>query len=363
MNGELIKLYLFDFASELQLEQIKNLFKGPEDFSKLDYNLPTPEEIPQFTLPLVFNMKDADVQVGDDKLQAKVQVAVFSPGTVSVRVRMPINEKNEQFLAKLAFSAEFENAAYKIAQHAKGKVKSAISKQFQISESELFEAYTFCFINDTKASALRGNKALIAGILVSEPNASGMDNKYMDEILGKSVSYYSDDAFFVGWDGAVLIDILKSIDYELLMAEIANMQLLKLRIYKQLTSSMLAKTGADAESLVNASFMRRVFSQKPMLLGTKLSVFLDSLNEMLNRIDNTVFGLGEWYLSRVYALFASVFKLRELREAVENEAGKLAARKSMINEIMAERRGDMLELVIILLIAVEILLELAYLAK
>ncbi|MEM3180984.1 MAG: hypothetical protein QW091_00275 [Candidatus Micrarchaeaceae archaeon] len=363
MNGEMIKLYLFDFSSEFQLDQIKSIFKNPEDFSKLEYNLPTPEEIPQFTLPLVFNMKDADVQIGNEKLQAKVQVAIFSPGTVSIRIRAPITDKNEAFFAMLAFSSDFESAAYKLAQQAKNKVKNTISKQVAMNESELFETYTFYFINDTKASVLNKNRALIAGLLVSEPNASGIDSDYLKEVLSKSISYYRDDAFFVGWDGAVLIDILKNIDYELLMAEIANMQLLKLRIYKKRTSEMLASTGFDIESLSSAGFMRRIFSKKAILLGNKLSMFLDSLNEMLNRIDNTVFGLGEWYLSRVYALFSSVFKLSELREAVENDAGKLAARKSIINEVMAERRNDILEFIVILLIVIEVLLETAYLSK
>ena len=84
---------------------------------------------------------------------------------------------------------------------------------------------------------------------------------------------------------------------------------------------------------------------------------------MLNKIDNTVFGLGEWYLSRIYALFVSVFKLDELRRSVEQDASKISARKSIINEKIVAKRNDTLELIVILLIVLEIVVETAYLLK
>ncbi|MGC8675894.1 MAG: hypothetical protein ACP5T3_00035 [Candidatus Micrarchaeia archaeon] len=363
MDGEAIKLYLFDFGTELQLDQVKNLFKNPEDFSKIDYNLPTPEEIPQFTLPAVFNMKGAELQAGSEKLRVKVQIAIFALGTISIRIRLPLEHIEDAFLTRLAVDPQIEAEAYKIAQQAKAKVKNTIGKQLAISEDEFMETYNFYFINDTKENVLKKSRNTVAGLLVSEGDVGKMDSDYVHEILNRSISYYNDDAFFVGWDGAVLIDILKSIDYELLMAEIANMQLLKLRIYKKKTSEMLEQTGADVEALGSARFMKRIFDSRPIALSKKLGGFLDALNEMLNRIDNTVFGLGEWYLSKIYALFSSVFKLAELKGAVEGDANKLAARKELVNEIIAGKRNDTLEFVVILLIVLEILVEFAYFAK
>jgi len=363
MNGEVIKLFFFDTGATLHADTVKDLFKNPEDFSKLEYNTPTPEELPTFTLPQVFNLKDSEIEIEGEKIKAKVQVAIFELGTYSIRVRMPLEHVDEDMLAKIAFDKGVATSVEQIVAKAKTKVENTLSKQLTINTERITEQYNFYFINDTKANVLKSSKGLIAGLLVDEPNANKMDNNYVESITSKNISYYNDDAFFVGWEGAVLIDVLKSIDYELLMAEIANVQLLKLRIYKSKTSDMLKATGSKVEELDRMGFVHTVFSNKAIRLNTKLSLFLDEMNETLNRIENTVFGLGEWYLSKIYALFASVFKINELKESVENDATKIVARKAIVNEKIAERRNDILELIVILLIVLEIIVELAYILK
>ncbi|MGC8628721.1 MAG: hypothetical protein ACP5T4_00725 [Candidatus Micrarchaeia archaeon] len=362
MDGEVIKLYIYDLGTSLQPELIRSVYKNQEDFSKIEYNTPTPEEIPQFTLPVVFNLRSSELQLGNTKIPVRVQVAIYELGTLSIRIRFVLDHASEELLTMLAFGKDAEIFSKQLAEKTKTKAESEISKQVHIEENELMEMYNFYFINDTKERTLK-SKNLIAGLLVNEPEAGKMDEDYIKDILSRSISYYNDDAFFVGWEGAVLVDLLKSIDYEMLMAEIANIQLLKLRIYKQKTSSMLQATSKSVEELDKQGFFERIISSKAVSLNAKLNLFSDNLNEMLNKIDNTVFGLGEWYLSRIYALFVSVFKLDELRRSVEQDASKISARKSIINEKIVAKRNDTLELIVILLIVLEIVVETAYLLK
>ncbi len=362
MEGEVIKLYIYDTGVSLPRELIRSMYKNQEDFSKIEYNTPTPEEIPQFTLPTVFNLRSTEQTVANTKLNVRIQVAIYEIGTVSIRIIFPLEHATEEMLAELAFSDKIESFSKQLAEKTKARVEAEIRKQIEVKEEQLMEMYNFYFINDTKDQAMK-NKSLIAGLLVNEPDASKMDSNYISDVLSKSISYYNDDVFFVGWEGAVLVDLLKSIDYELLMAEIANIQLLKLRIYKQMTSSMLLATSKSVEELDRQGFFTRIFSNKAIAMHTRLSLFSDNLNEMLNRIDNTVFGLGEWYLSRIYALFSSVFRLDELRKTVEQDAAKISARSSIINGKIAEKRNDELELIVILLIVLEVILETAYLVK
>ena len=338
MDGEVIKLYIYDLGTSLQPELIRSVYKNQEDFSKIEYNTPTPEEIPQFTLPVVFNLRSSELQLGNTKIPVRVHVAIYELGTLSIRIRFVLDHASEELLTLLAFGKDAEIFSKQLAEKTKTKAESEISKQVHIEENELMEMYNFYFINDTKERTLK-SKNLIAGLLVNEPEAGKMDEDYIKDILSRSISYYNDDAFFVGWEGAVLVDLLKSIDYEMLMAEIANIQLIK------------------------QGFFERIISSKAVSLNAKLNLFSDNLNEMLNKIDNTVFGLGEWYLSRIYALFVSVFKLDELRRSVEQDASKISARKSIINEKIVAKRNDTLELIVILLIVLEIVVETAYLLK
>jgi hypothetical protein len=363
MDGEFINLYIYDIKKNLTYDQIKSMLRNPEDFSKYEYNTPIPEELPTFTLPQIFNLNNTELQFDGKTFKIKVQVAVYEIGTFSIRVRVPLENVDEQILAKLAFSKELAKSAEQIAEKARKKVEATMSKQFEIKTNLLSEMYSFYFINSTKAQIMKGSKNLIVGLLIDEPNASMLDQVYIDDVLNKSLSYNSDDAFFVGWEGAVLIDKLKGFDYELLMAEIANIQLLKLRIYKEKASKLLKETSMSVEELDKMNFLTRVYSNKANALNQKLSEFSDDLMEMFNRIDNIVFSLGEWYLSRLYGLFANAFRLDELRDAVMLDSNTIARRKSFVNEIIEERRSDILELIVIALIIIEIVVEAAYLLK
>ncbi len=363
MDGELINLYVYDAGTRLPLEQVKSLFRNPEDFSKYEYNTPTPEEIPTFTMPQVFNLKSGEFQVDGKSIGAKVQVAIYELGVFSIRIRIPLEGIDESMLSKLAFGKEAAQGSEQLALRAKQRVEVALSKQFRIKFDEYMENYTFYFINGTKAQAMKSNRNLIAGLLVDERDVAELDPAYVDDVLSRNISYNYDDAFFVGWEGAVLIDKLKSYDYELLMAEIANMQLLKLRIYRRKAAELLSSTSKDVGELENMGLLKRTFSSKASKLNNRLNIFADELAEEMNRIDNTVFGLGEWYLSKLYSLFASAFKLQQLREAVAQAASSIAARKELVSEAINAKRNDFLEFVIILLIVIEILVEVAYLAR
>lgn len=363
MDGEFINLYVYDVGSRLDFDAVKDLLKNPEDFSKYEYNTPIPEELPTFTLPQVFNLAGAEFNLGGKVLKTKLQAAIYALGTFSIRIRVPFENIDEQLLSELAFSKEAAKAMEQIAEKARRKVENALEKHANISSSKMSEMYSFYFINSTKDKIMKNDRNLIAGLLVDEPDANELDSAYIDYVLSKNLSYNSDDAFFVGWEGAVLIDKLKSFDYELLVAEIANVQLLKLRIYKQKASALLKSTSEAVVRLDSMGFFERLTSNKAEILNHMLVEFSDELMETMNRIENTVFSMGEWYLSRIYSLFASAFRLYELRDALISDAGTIASRSMSVHEVIEAKRNDVLEFIVIVLIVLEIIIEVAFLAK
>jgi len=357
MDGEFIKLYIYDIPERASYD-IKDLFKNVEDFSKYEYNAPAPEELPTFTLPQIYNLKGGELQVNGKGVKYRVQVALYTlGGAYSIRIRFPLENIDYSFIAKFSFDKELEKEIDTLAEKIKKRVETELSKQISIIPSNISEEYNFYFINATKNEALKSGKDIIPGLLIDEPNPQGLDQSYIDNVLSKSISYNADDITYVGWEGAVLIDKLKSFDYELIVAEIANIQLLKFRVYKEKTSVVLKETSNSVAGLDRLGFFERLFSSKLEKLNKHLGIFQDDLMEMLNRIDNTVFGMGEWYLSRLYNLFANAFRLNELRESLIRDSEIIERRKALVGDVLEARRDDMLELVIILLIFVEILIE------
>ncbi len=361
MDGEFIKMYIYDIPERASYD-IKDLFKNLEDFSKYEYNTPAPEELPTFTLPQVYNLKGGELQIDNKAIKYKVQVAVYTiGGAYSIRIRVPIENIDFQFLARFSFDKNIVKEIDQIAERIKKRVDSELEKQFSLSTSKISEVYEFYFINSTKSEALKAGKNVIPGLLIDEPNPQSLDPSYVEYVLSKSISYNADDILYVGWEGAVLIDKLKNFDYELLVAEIANIQLLKLRVYKTKASEILKKTSSAVAELDRMGFIKKIISNKAEKLNSELGRFEDDLREALNRIENTVFSMGEWYLSRLYNLFASAFRLNELKESLIADSETIEKRKSFIEDIISTKRNDVLELIVILLIFVEILLEAIYL--
>jgi len=361
MDGEFIKLYIYDIPERASYD-IKDLFKNVEDVSKYEYNTPAPEELPTFTLPQIYNLRGGEVQVDGKGIKYRIQVAVYTlGGAYSIRIRFPLENIDYSFIARFSFDKGLAKELDAVAARAKRRVEAELSRQIRISPSSISEEYEFYFINATKNDALKNGKDVIPGLLIDEPNPQGLDQGYIDDVLSKSISYNADDITYVGWEGAVLIDKLKSFDYELIVAEIANIQLLKFRVYKEKASAVLKETSNSVAGLDRLDFFERIFSSRVEKLNKRLSIFQDDLMEMLNRIDNTVFSMGEWYLSRLYNLFASAFRLSELRESLIRDSEIIERRKALVHDVLEAKRNDMLELVIILLIFVEIILEIIYL--
>ncbi|MGC9157172.1 MAG: hypothetical protein ACP5GD_03240 [Candidatus Micrarchaeia archaeon] len=360
MDGEFIGMYIYDTDKTFEEERVKNLLRQPEDFSKYEYTAPAPEELPTFSLPQVFNLGEGEVKLRDKVLKTRQQVAIYSIGSFSIRIRILFEGAERHTLEMLAFDKDVERQLSQIAERARKRVENALAKLYPegIEVSNINELYYFYYLNISKQEGLENYKSLIAGMLIDEPNAEELDADYLNYTLSKNISYASDDAFYVGWEGAVLLDKSRSYDYELLVAEIANVQLLKFRTYKDKVSALIQKTTAEVTAIGKMGFFSRIFTKKAEKLNMVFSEFENEMTYILNWAENTVFSMGEWYLSRLYGLFASSFRLNELKDSLTRDAGTLSARKSLIIEQLREKDNDILEFIIILLILVELLIEL-----
>ncbi len=363
MDGEIINLFVYDAGVALPFDKVKNLLKNPEDFSKVEYNTPAPEEIPTFSVPFVFNLKETELSAGGRNIRVKRQIAIYELGAFSIRLRVKMDGVDVKFLADMAFSKGWAEAMNGLADKTRHAVEGDLAKVASIKTESRNEMYTFYFINGTKDQVIKDNRALLAGLLVDEKSPDALDKEYIEDVLSKSISYNFDDAFFVGWEGAVLLDKLKKYDYELLMAEIANVQLLKMRIARARISTMLEQTSRSVAEINGLGLVGRLISGKATALHVKLAAFSDETLETMNKIENTAFGLGEWYLARIYVLFANVFKLEALEDSIKNDMETINGRKAIAEAAINRKHADSLEAIVIVLIVIEVALEVLFLLK
>ena len=357
MNSEIVYLFMFDAGPRFTEEQLGGLLKNPEDFSKYEYTKPSPEEIPTFNMPSIFNMNDETITVEDLQYKLKVQVALYKFGGFSIRVRFPITEGSYSLLHKMTFDQKVNDSIKSLVLKNRKKVESALSKIKELFPSQLKETYRFYYIEGKKEQILGKYKKLIAGLLIDEEDAEALEEGYIDYVLSKNISYDATNVIYVGWESVVMIDKEYVHEQELLLAEIANLQLLELRIYHALLADRLD----SATKALNAINKNGVFSMRSLgihELNVSLGSIYDDTRNILNNINDTAFGYGEWYLSRVYSLFSGAFRLDAMKGSVEADLEAIDKERKFVSDIEAARHESFLEIVIIALIAIEIVINL-----
>lgn len=354
---------MYDTGSTFQEEQLSGLLKNQEDFSKYEYTKPGPEEIATFNIPTIFNLKDETLSLENVNYVFKMQAAIYGFGGLSIRVRYTINGSYEM-LSKLTFDKRINDFVDAIVLKAKRRMFASLAKITTVKESNLNESYKFYYIEGNKASIIKGHRKLIAGLLIDEEDEATLEDQYVDSVLSKSIAYDNSNVLFVGWEGAVMIDKEYVHEHELLMAEIASLELLEARIHHTLLVEQLREAKGQLEKERES---RAVFSfmggQKIKLLNESLGRAYDTSRTILNNVEDTAYGFGEWYLSRVYGLFSDVFKLQEIETMLEKDLQAIDNEREFVDDIMAVRHDNFLEYIVILLIAIEIILELVFFLK
>ncbi len=361
MNSEIIYLFMYDSGVRFTEDQLSGLLKNPEDFSKYEFSKPEPEEIATFNIPSIFNLKEETEKIGNTEYHFKVQVAIYPFGGFSIRIRHPIANWNNDIISKMTFNKEINEIINGVVSKTKKKVSSALSKKKEININQLSETYKFYYLEGDKSNILSKSKKLISGLLIDEVHADTLESEYIDYILGKNISYNSSNVLFVGWESAVMIDKENSYEHELLIAEISNLQLLEMRIYHQMLTVKLESSSSVLNSL--DSGIMRMKNSEMAKMNRSLGSIYDNTRTVINNVNDTVFGLGEWYLSRVYSLFSNVFKLDVLKSSIEKDLEAIDNERKYISDIEAFWHEAFLERIVIVLIIVEIILEIFYLIK
>ncbi|MGC8647731.1 MAG: hypothetical protein ACP5SA_02835 [Candidatus Micrarchaeia archaeon] len=355
-NCEAIYLFVYDSGARFSAEQLKGLLKNPEEFSNYEYIHPSPEEISIFSVPSIFNLRDVYFGAGDEQLKFKVQVAIYDTGVFSIRFRYQSNS-DLSMLQKVTFDPKVKEFMNSTAAKERSKIEKALSKIASISPNEQSEAYRFYFINTDRRKLSDKDIKLIAGLLIDEQNSNLLSEQYVSEVTKRNIVYNDDDILYVGWESAVMVDPTGMYEQELIITEIANAQLLEMRIYD---SGMAKIISATERAIPSSISLFKTGSLKR--LNMQLGNFYGKTLDMLNALNDTIVGFGEWYLSRLYGLYDEAFKLSYWRESLQEKLETINNRRTFISDMLRGQRDEILEWIIILLIVVEVVIEVFYLA-
>ena len=173
-----------------------------------------------------------------------------------------------------------------------------------------------------------------------------------EETLKHRFSYYPDDLVIVHLDNAFVIEPSGSSDI-LDILEFANAQLLELRYYDHVLDKQLSWIYGELSKRKTVSVFRvREYDN----LAKKITVFLMELTEVTEKVDNALKVTEDVYYARIYRTAMVLFRSRDWELSIKEKLQVVTNTYKMIYDEISTKRGHILEIGILLLIAIEIVI-------
>jgi hypothetical protein len=222
------------------------------------------------------------------------------------------------------------------------------------------EDYTIC-----RLTSLRGadgepvapgvlDDAALVHLLLGEPRPLTEDARR--NLLSRRFSYTEQDLTVLSWEAALVLEpAAGDQDVEFLL-EFANAQLLELRVYDAYLDAELPQL-YDRASLARrgpAALLVRRFEH--VLAG--LHTLVADTTEVVERVENGLKVTNDVYLARVYQAALALFREDAWRLGLARKLRNFRDTYAMLNDEAQTARGNVLEVIIILLIVIEVVMGL-----
>jgi hypothetical protein len=357
-NGLAYVLFAYDAARSIELDQAERRTQETTKRETLKHKRKAPSYFEYQPPPLRIMHEIDPVHLGRYRVDSSVDLLVYDFGAVAVIYRIPIHGSIENLLelSEELYDNDFllTDSRLRVDQLLKA-IAGAASEAAIANVVEDYVIYQIeSFLPPFDVSALNSTKAQwIAKVLRAERQP--LSGQEVDDALAAKISFAFDDLTIVDWNAALIVD-REGEDIRAVL-EFANVELLEMRYLDQKLDRALDRA---YEALSKRSWnLPRMFGYYSADLRRVAELQVDNAL-LFEGVNNTLKLLGDQYLARVYALVNRRFHLDEWDTSILRKLETLESIYEKISDQAANRRMEILEWVIILLITFSVALELIH---
>lgn len=348
-DGRCFVFYAFDLGISINLALCDKIVDEPRELTKFRHNQRAPRYFDYNPLPirLVQSGEEFSFTELNFKAEKNVDVTIFDFGAISVTYEIDIRGP---LSALINLSAElYENELLREdATRRANQIYREIFKTITKPElSELCEDYLVFNIRklnqQIEPRALIREHAQTVGQILRCENERVSDSQ-LEEALSTTVSYSPQDIVVIDWNTSLIyggepLDVLA-------VMEFANVELLEMRY----------QDGELDEALESAYQAMNSGKRFGADLKRVAQLQVDSAM-MYEGVNNALKLLGDQFLARVYSLISKRFHLSDWDSSILRKLDTLNSIYMKISDQASQRRTEMMELIIIGLIAFEVVLS------
>lgn len=348
-------IFAYDIGFAIDLDKAERLIQHATQRDSIRRTRKAPQYFQYHPPPLRVNVERAPLKISGFASDALVDLVIYDFGAVSVIYRIPFSGPLES-VKQLGF-ALYDNASLlqesgRETQLLLDAIRPAVSKP---NRHDLVEDYVVYHVRGLDPSrepqAVVGAHCVeVAQLLRAESDL--LSSQEVDDCLTHRISFGRGDLTIIDWNAALMLG--EEMDDVLAVLEFANVELLEMRFLDDQLDR------AQAQAYAYFAKRRSVGKWRPRSGSAAMAdvarLQLDSAF-LFESVNNTLKLLGDPYLARVYRLASQRFHLAEWDASILRKLGAIESIYSKISDQQSAWRMEILEWIIILLIAIFILIS------
>jgi hypothetical protein len=357
MKGEIWYLYAFDVANEIGIAQITSIL-GQKPFAyEIREHSTIPKDIPLYH-PLAIEGPPLSAQL--DGQPVRTLIRVYEVGVITIAMRADFSKVSLTDLLpchqpKLTDGKALDEAARDLCMEVYDQLKPFMIRP---TPPNVPEAYTVFCVTDLPGVEdvnqwLATERRNVAGLL-AETDPTSLSEAQVAEVLRLERSYEKTDLVVIDWDAALVVDLTGYVEDVLYVLELANLQLEEFHALDRTLDRYLNRAYEDLEKRAIP-----LFGLSTNVLRA-LRRFRVDLTKLADEVTHITKFLGDWHLARVYVSARERFYLDQWRASVERRLAQLDQIYSVVHSDIYEQRMFWLEIIIVILFAIDILVILFY---
>jgi hypothetical protein len=346
-------LFAYDIAFSIDLDAVERRITAVKQRETIKHKRRAPEYFQYQPAPVRVTQMTGALLAGQAQTNPNVDLVLYDFGAVSVLYSIPLAGPMQKLLdlsGDLYENPKLLEDSRKRVQQLLELVQDAVSKPnitTFVEDYIIFHVESFdrpCTVEELVTS----DAQLLAQILRAETKDLSKDE--LTDAASHRISFSSSDIAIIDWNAAIIFD--QDADDTLAVLEFANVELLEMRYLDRRLDDAL---GLAYETLSKRTWKRFPFGSDPAELERVAQWQVDSAI-LFEGVNNSLKLLGDQYLARVYRIAAERLHLNEWDASIIRKLDTLESIYGKISDQVASRRMEMLEWIIIVLIAVSIVL-------
>ncbi len=353
-QGTCYALFAYDIGWAIDLADAERRITAGAERGRLRHKTRAPQYFEYRPAPLRLMQEGGAFSVGAYHSSPTVEVMVYDFGAVTITYRFPLDGPAESLLELSETLYENEALLAKSRSRVEQLVQAMLPAIERPKIADEVEDYVI-FSIDSYTSPLgpapwNSEEAELARILRGERTL--LSDQELADAMSCRISFGQDDAALIDWHAAVLFG--KEMDDVRAVLEFANVELLEMRMLDEQLDRALDE---GYEALTKKPARRLGLPGSYEQDTTRIAQLQVDAALVFERVTNTLKLLGDQYLARVYRLTSQRFHLEAWDASILRKLQTLESIYDKMSNRAATRRMEVLEWIIIVLIAVSIIVS------